>query len=153
MVVGALVALVCVGSTIAVFVASRSEGGKKLISAIDQTVKLAEGGVNAPGAAELREAGCPQALVMDMKAAMGIADSFLDAGFENDADLDYMSVTCSAPMGSTVELPTCEALAEVYAKAVPSERAFVIETKRAGQKKPECSKQFEGDGTFVKDMN
>lgn len=152
MVVGALVGLVCVGSSIAVFVASRSESGKKLFSAIDQTVKLAEGGINAPGAAELREAGCPQALVMDMKAAMGIADSVLDSGFEDDADMDYLSVTCSAPAGSTVELPSCEVLAGVYAQAVPSARPFVVEARRAGQKKPDCAKQFEGDGTFIKDM-
>ena len=151
MVVGALVGLVCLCSGIAVFVAARSESGKKLFSAIDQTVKLAEGGINAPGAAELREAGCPQALVMDMKAAMEIADSVLDSGFEDDADMDYVSVTCSAPAGSNVVLPTCEAIAEVYAKAVPSDRIFVVEAQNGGQK-PDCSKQFEGDGTFIKDM-
>lgn len=77
----------------------------------------------------------------------------VDAGLENDADLDYLSVTCSAPVGSTVALPTCEALAQVYAKAVPSQRAFVVEATREGQQKPDCAKQFEGDGTFVKDMN
>ena len=63
-----------------------------------------------------------------------------------------MSVTCSAPAGSTVELPDCEALAEVYAKAVPSERSFVVEAKRVGQQKAICSKRYSGDGTFVKDM-
>lgn len=153
MVVGGLVALVCMGSGIAVFVAARSDTGKKIFSAIDQGVKLAEDGINAPGAAELREAGCPQAIVMDMKLAMGIADSFLDAGLEDDADMDYLSVTCSSPAGSKVVLPTCEALAAVYAKAAPSARDFVVETKRAGQQKPDCAQRFEGDGTFIKELN
>lgn len=151
MVVGGLAGLVCLGSSIAVFVAARSDTGKKIFSAIDQGVKLAEAGVNAPGAEELRAAGCPEAMVMDMKDAMAIAGAFFDGGLD-DADLDYMSVNCQAPAGSKAELPSCEAIAEVYAKAVPSERAFVVQVKRASQQKPQCQQQFTGDGTFVKDM-
>lgn len=153
LVVGALAGLVCIGSGIAVWMAARSEAGKKLISAVDQGVKLAEGGVNAPGAAELRAAGCPQALVMDMKAAMAIADTFVDGGLENDAELDYLSVSCSAPAGSTVKLPSCDELAPVYAKAAPSERSFVIEVRRQGSQKPDCNKQYSGEGEYVRDMD
>ena len=152
LVVGVLAGLVCVGSGIAVFVAARSDTGKKIFSAIDQGVKLAEAGVNAPGAEEVRAAGCPQALVMDINEAMKIAGTFFDAGMGGDPELDYLMVTCSAPMDFTGQLPTCEAVAEVYAKAVPSERDFVVEAKWAGRQKPECSSRFSGDGTFIKKM-
>lgn len=151
-IVGGLAGLVCIGSGVAMWMAARSDTGKKIFSAIDQGVKLAEQGVNAPGAAELRAAGCPEALVMDMKAAMAIADSFIDGGLENDAELDYISVNCSAPAGSTVTLPSCDDLAPVYAKAAPSERDFVVEVKRQGKQKAECSKQYSGDGEFIRDM-
>lgn len=150
LVVGVLAGVVCLGSAIAVFVAARSDTGKKIFSAIDQGVKLAEQGVNAPGAAELRAAGCPQSTVMDMAEAMKIAEAFIDGGFKDDPELDYTLVACSGPFGST--LPTCEEVAAVYAKAVPSERNFVVEAKLSSRQKPECSKQFKGDGTFVKDM-
>ena len=80
LVIGGLLNLVCVGSGIAVFVAARSDAGKKIFSAIDQGVKLAEEGVNAPGAAELRAAGCPQAIVLDMSEAVKIAGAFIDGG-------------------------------------------------------------------------
>jgi hypothetical protein len=152
LIVGGLAGLVCIGSAVAVWMAARSETGKKVFSAIDQGVKLAQEGVNAPGAAELRAAGCPEALVMDMKAAMAIADTFIDGGLEEDDELDYLSVTCSAPAGSTAQLPTCDELAPIYAKAAPSERSFVVEVRRQGKKKPECSKQYSGDGEFLRDM-
>jgi hypothetical protein len=152
LVVGALAGLVCIGSGIAVWMAARSEAGQKIISAVDQGVKLAKDGMNAPGAAELRAAGCPEAMVMDMKAAMAIADSFIDGGLEKDKELDYLSVTCSAPAGSRRKLPTCDELAPVYAKAAPSERNFVVEVRREGDQKPQCNKAYSGDGEFLKDM-
>jgi len=150
MVVGALAGLVCLGSAIAVFVAARSDTGKKIFSAIDQGVKLAEQGVNAPGAAEVRAAGCPQSTVMDMKEAMKIADAFLDGGISDDPELDYTLVSCTGPVGST--LPSCEDVAAAYAKAVPSERDFVVEAKISGRQKAVCNQQFSGDGKFVREM-
>ena len=54
LIVGGLAGLVCIGSAIAVWMAARSDAGKKIVSAIDQGVKLAQDGMNAPGAAELR---------------------------------------------------------------------------------------------------
>ena len=151
-VVGALCGLVCLAGGIATFVAARSDTGKKIFSAIDQGVKLAEAGVNAPGAEEVRAAGCPQANVMDLNEAMKIAGAFFDGGLKDDPELDYMMVTCSAPLNFNGELPACETIAEVYAKTVASTRDFVVETKRVGEKKPECSSRFSGDGTFLKKM-
>jgi len=150
LVVGVLAGLVCLGSAIAVFVAARSDTGKKIFSAIDQGVKLAEQGVNAPGAAEVRAAGCPQSTVMDMAEAMKIAEAFIDGGFKDDPELDYTLVSCSGPIGST--LPSCEDVAAAYAKAVPSERNFMVEAKISSRQKPECSKQFKGNGEFIKDV-
>ena len=150
MVIGALLALVCIGSGIAMFVAARSDTGKKIFAAVGQGVALAEKGVNAPGAEELRQAGCPQSLVMDMKEAMKLAELFVDGGFKDDGDLDYVMAACTGKYGDT--LPTCEALAPVYAQAVPSERDFVIEVKISGKQKPECRQRYAGDGTFIAEM-
>lgn len=150
MVMGALLALVCVGSSIAMFLAARSDTGKKIFAAVGQGVALAEKGVNAPGAEELRQAGCPQSLVMDMKEAMKLAELFLDGGVKDTDDMDYLMAACSGKYGDT--LPTCEALAPVYAKAVPSTREFVIEVKINGKQKPECRQRYSGDGTFIAEM-
>lgn len=150
MVVGALLSLGCGVSGIVAFVAARSETGQKIFSALNQGVNLAQKSINAPGVAELRAAGCPEALVMDMKEAMALAEGFIDGGLGDAPRLDYMSVTCISAAGSTVELPTCEALAEVYAKAVRSERSFVVEVKRGGQQAV-CSQQYSPDGTFIRE--
>jgi hypothetical protein len=152
LVAGALAGLVCIVSSVALWMAARSESGKKIFSAIDQGVKLAQDGMNAPGAAELRAAGCPEALVMDMKAAMAIADTFVDGGLGEDAEMDYLSVNCSAPAGSKATLPTCDELAPIYAQAAPSERDFVVEVKRQGKQKPECQKRYSGDGEFISEV-
>lgn len=150
MVIGALLALVCIAGSVAMFLAARSDTGKKIFAAVGQGVALAEKGVNAPGAQELREAGCPQSLVMDMNEAMKLADLFIDGGLKDSEDLDYVMVACTGQYGDT--LPTCEELAPVYAKAVPSEREFVIEVKTNGQQKPQCRQRYAGDGSLIADL-
>ena len=133
------------------FAASRSDTGKKIFAAVGQGVALAEKGMNAPGAAELRAAGCPESMVMDMREAMGIAVAFIpDAGLEGDEETDYVLAACSGAPAS--ELPACDALAAVYAKAVPSARDFVIEVKHTGKQKAECRNRYSGDGTFIVDL-
>jgi|APLak6261679142_1056127.scaffolds.fasta_scaffold00079_41 hypothetical protein len=151
MIVGGLAGLLCLGTAIAMFIAARSDTGKKVFEAFDQGVKLAEKGINAPGAAEVRALGCPQAVVMDMKDAMRIAELFIDAGLKDDAELSMMMVSCSAPYGDDKALPSCEEIATTYARAVKSEREFQVEVKRGGKQKPECRADFAPDGTFLRD--
>jgi len=150
-VVGILVGLVCLAGGVALFVAARSDTGKKFVSAIDQGVKMAEQGMNAPGAAEIRAAGCPQGLVLDMKQAMKIADIFIDGGLKDDkGEMDFLMVSCAGPYGS--ELPDCDKVARVYAKAVPSDRPFVVDVKFQGSQKPQCQKKYAGDGKFIEEV-
>jgi hypothetical protein len=150
-IVGGLAGLVCLGSAIAMLVAARSDTGKKVFEAFDRGVKFAEKGITAPGAAEVRALGCPQAVVMDMKEAMRIAELFVDAGIKDDAELSMMMVSCSAKYGDDKVLPSCEEIAATYAKAVKSEREFQVEVKRGGKQKPECRADFAPDGTFLRD--
>jgi hypothetical protein len=150
MVLGGVLALLCLVSAIGLLVAARSDTGKKIFSVVGQGVAMAQKGLNAPGAAEIRAAGCPEGLVIDMADATKLAEVFVDGGFKTkDDEFDFSLVACSGQYGTT--LPTCDELAPVYAKAVKSDRDFVIEVKHTGQKQADCSRRYSGDGTFLKD--
>jgi hypothetical protein len=151
-VAGVLLGLMCLVGGVAAFIAARSETGQKIFSAVGQGVALAEKGINAPGAAELRAAGCQQALVMNMADAMKLAEVFIDGGLKTkDGEFDYDLIACTGDYRH--DLPGCDELAPVYARAVSSERDFVIEVKTTGQKKPTCRKRYAGDGTFLRDVD
>jgi hypothetical protein len=148
---GVVGSLFCLCTGVALAVAGTSEYGKQFVSVLSQSTRaIAEGG-DAPGAKELQAAGCPAASVMDMRELMGGLVNLLTDGGPLPEEDDYLSAQCVAPAGSTMKLPTCEALASIYAKAVPSQRDFVILVGRTGAE-VECRKKFTGDGEFIKDV-
>lgn len=149
LVVLGLALVLCLGGGVALWVAARSDTGKQVMDAIDKGVKLAEKGVNAPGAAEVRAAGCPQAVVLDTKEMVGLVAGFIDGGLKAD-ELGGAMVLCQGPFGA--ELPECDALAPVYAKAASPAEPFVVEVKKQGQSKASCQRRYRPDGTFLEDV-
>lgn len=147
---GVVGCLFCLCTGVSLAVAGTSESGQEFISAMRQSTRAMDEAGNAPGAKELQASGCPAASVMDMRAMSGFIKLMTDGGSLPEED-DYLYAQCVAPMGSTMKLPTCEELAPIYAKAVPSQRDFVILVgRKAG--KTECRKRFTGDGEFIKDV-
>jgi hypothetical protein len=102
-------------------------------------VDVADLGMNAPGAAELRRLGCEHALVVDLAKLLG------DAGNIREGEPRTM-VTCDVPAG--VDPPTCERAAAVYFVAVggAADAAINIRVMRAGAATPSCSRLYAPSG-------
>ncbi len=147
-VVGGLAALCCIGSSIVFYRASQSPDGKKVFSAVGKTVKMAQKGLNAPGTAELRKAGCPQAMVVSMADALDLAEVFVDAGTQAHRLDAETIVVCQGGVFDTV--PTdCDALAQTYVDAVHPANPFTLSIRKQGEQKPVCQGRFGPDGSPV----
>src|SRR3954453_14536718 len=90
MVFGALLSVSCLVGGFVVWRATQSDTGKKVFAAMGKGMEIAAKGMNAPGAAELREAGCPQAMVMDPGDVVEIVGEFFDAGVDKLKDKDKL---------------------------------------------------------------
>jgi hypothetical protein len=109
---------------------------------------------SAPGASELRDAGCDTALVIDtrrLQQALEKVDSEIakkegrkPQAFDL-ADESGAFIQCQVQSGKP---PTCEELAKVYVKATkPKERFMVSAGTQSGS--GACSLLFEKDGTSL----
>src|SRR5947209_2544858 len=76
LIAGGLLALTCLIGGAVAWRATQSETGKKLFSVMGKGIEMAQKGMNAPGAAELRAAGCPQAMVLDMSTMADMLGEF-----------------------------------------------------------------------------
>ncbi len=140
-VVGALVALVCLVGVVVSFVAAQSPEGKKAMSLMGRGISAAAKAMNAPGTPELRALGCPEAMVMDPEEVMELVGEFIDAGPPRGADERMKTVVICQ---GSFSLPTCDEVADAYrtAKGV-TPGPFTVTVKRKGSRKSECEKDFE----------
>lgn len=101
-------------------------------------------GLNAPGTAELRAAGCDAAVVMDMAKI----SSLFEAGVGNASE--SVIVSCSVSPGKTG--PKCDDLAKTYTKAVGSPRGnFVVIVQPQGGGNPTCKRAYGPTGALLRD--
>jgi hypothetical protein len=106
---------------------------------------VAQEGLNAPGAAELRAAGCDAAVVMDLSKISSVFDAGASGGTPG------VVISCSVNAGR--HAPACDDLAKTYVKAVGSARSsFVVEVQPQGASRPECKKVYGPTGTFLHDQ-
>ena len=112
------------------------------MKAIGKGAQLASKGISGPGAREVREAGCPEAFVLDMEEMMELIGLFADGGTQS-MGVGVM-VTCQ---GSWGQLPDCDEVAKAYltAKGLPP-GDFVVMVKAKNQKKEQCSRRYSQTG-------
>ncbi len=107
--------------------------------------EAAKEGLNAPGAPELRAAGCEAVVIMDMSKLSSLFDAGSTSAPEN------VIVSCSVAGGKTA--PTCDALAKTYVKAVGAANGNVlIQVTPQGSGVPTCKKVYSSTGTFLRDQ-
>lgn len=151
LVVGAVMAVIVVISGLVIWRAASSEEGKKVLAAMGKGVSLASKGINGPGAQEVREAGCPEAFVLDMADMRELIGIFVnDAGTKGLPETGPAVMVMCQGFG---ELPDCDELAKVYAPVKgrpPGEFAILVQTKHA--KSPLCSRRYADDGTPLGDF-
>jgi hypothetical protein len=105
--------------------------------------QVAEEGLNAPGSAELRAAGCDAAVVLDLAKV----SSLFDAGSTPGAT--GIVVSCAVNPGHAS--PACDDLAKTYVKAVGGASGnFVVQVQPQGGQ-PTCKKVYSPKGVFLHD--
>jgi hypothetical protein len=150
-VVVAIAALTCLVGGVIAWRLSKNPELAKAFGVIGKSVKLAVDGTKARGAEELRQAGCPQAMVLDAAQMASIVDEFVDAGSttlhaEHDEDLGLM-VLCQGTLGSS--LPSCDDVARVYVKAALPTRPFMVTVQEQGTRQGNCSAKYDPNGERV----
>ncbi len=107
--------------------------------------EAAKEGLNAPGTAELRAAGCEAVVIMDMSKISAMFDAGSTSAPEN------VIVSCSVAGGKTA--PTCDALAKTYVKTVGAANGnFLMQVTPQGSGVPTCKKVYSSSGTFLRDQ-
>lgn len=142
LVVGALGLLVGLVGVIVVWRAASSEEGQKVMKALGKGASLASKGLNGPGAKEVREAGCPEAFVLDTNEMLDLVDLFTDGGSRHHET--SIMVMCQSSFGT---LPDCGAVARAYASASgrpPGD--FVVMVKSKSQKQELCARRYSQAG-------
>lgn len=148
-VVGGLVFLGVIGIIVAVAHFFGTDQGKKVASIVGDSVKIATEAQSAPGAKEIRKAGCAQGAVMNIQAWERVF-----AMMEPDAAAAPHSLPAQVYVGCTASLlgkaPSCDEVERAYIAAVPAPPGrFLVQVTSPGERRPRCSNLYEADGTFV----
>jgi hypothetical protein len=107
--------------------------------------QVAEQGLNAPGAAELRAAGCDAAVVMDMSKI----SSLFDAGGASSGT-EGILISCSTTAGRAA--PSCDDLAKTYVKAVGAPGTNILVEVQPRGAPPTCKKVYGPKGNYLHDQ-
>ncbi|MFT3837529.1 MAG: hypothetical protein QM723_11090 [Myxococcaceae bacterium] len=147
-VLGGLALICCIVSAVFANQAMKDPNVRKGFAAAGKGLKMAEKGMSAPGTAELRKAGCSQAMVIDMADAMEIIDMFADGGETKKMPDELTSmVICQGNMFDN--LPTdCGVLAKTYVEAAHPTHGFALQVQKQGEQKPICQNTYEADGSL-----
>jgi hypothetical protein len=111
-------------------------------------VGAAVAGQHAPGTDELRAAGCAPAMVLDVRSTMKRFAPTEDVETGLAAGMGDALVICAVAGDTSL---TCERVAEIYGRAVPSGAPFSVTLQRPHSKEPTCSGVFSRDGTRLRD--
>ncbi|MFT3710471.1 MAG: hypothetical protein QM817_22840 [Archangium sp.] len=147
---GGLMLLVVVVSGIFLWRAASSEEGQKVMKAIGKGASLAAKGLNAPGAAEIRDLGCPEAFVLDMQDMRELIGIFDTDGGDPLSNIGPNTMVMCQGYGT---LPTCDEIAAVYTPVKDRPRGeFVVLVQGKTSKVQQCSKRYADDGSSLGDF-
>jgi hypothetical protein len=149
-----VIVLIVAGVKVTRFVGS--EQGQKLIEGMGEAIEMAQESENAPGAAELREAGCDSAMVTTTDAMLGIIGAFADeedmAEIENIAPPGTVWIICNATFGG--DPMDCGDVARIYGEAVPTaEGEILVQAEAAGRPNSRCFGFYAPDGTLIREAD
>ena len=144
-IVGGIFVVLVIAAGIGLAVFLRSDTGRKVFDVVDKTGKAVSKGINAPGTKEVRAAGCPQAIVLDMADMAGIVDDFIDAGAGRTGIPDELMVLCQGNFGD--KLPSCDEVAKAYVGAVGmADKPFTVSVRRQGNNHALCEVKYSMSG-------
>lgn len=149
---------VLVAGAIGTWVFLQTEQGQKVVKAVKQGTEWMIEASQAPGTAELREAGCEMALVSEMSKAFDLFMTLVPDDEKKSETREKMEaaglaerllVLCTLPRIGVSE-PNCEDLARTYGDAVPTApESFFLVAMRQGNDAPSCQGIYAPDGTLL----
>ena len=126
--------------------ASQSEEGRKIFGAMGKGLDVIAKARKAPGTAELRAAGCRDAMVTDAREMLHVFDGFVDAGELplDDEKGDLLFITCE-PAGDPLD---CDRLAETYVSAAKPNVGFtvIVSPQKSRNNEPDCTGRYDAAG-------
>lgn len=153
---GCLIALAIVGGLAAVTVAligfglwrfANTKEGKLVFGAIGDAARLAAEAQNAPGAKEVRELGCEQAMAFDMDQMNKLMERFDASAPAEGTKL----VVCQVGVFNKTP-PTCDRVAHTYlAAAGPPARELLVTVNHTGGARS-CSTMYDPTGKKIRDL-
>lgn len=130
-----------------VYRVSQDKDVQNVMGAIGDVAALAAEAQSAPGTAELRAAGCQEALALDTEKMMKLMGKFVDAGpapTPKDIDFEKMVVCKAFPFGTP---PRCDDLAKTYAAAAHGRGQFMLSVQQ--NNKSSCGAVYSASGVNV----
>lgn len=106
----------------------------------------------APGTAEMRRAGCTQAMALTPELMRRFLASVADAGV--DGRVPELPMIFCAMRHDATSVPSCEEVVRAYASGVsppPAEVAVSVGVQR--EREPRCEGIYAGDGTYVRPVD
>lgn len=139
LVLGVMMVAVCAGG---VYWISQNEAMMEGLESITASV-------DAPGAEELRQAGCTEAMVLDPQVFFRMAGSLSDEidldEVETEGLLPDLLVSCTAAGDTTL---TCDEVARIYREAVSDPGGPFMTQVASGSSDP-CQDVYAADGTHL----
>ena len=133
----------------------QSEQGRKLVAGAREAVALVEEAAQAPGAAELRDLGCDQALITTVGRMSGVLGTFLekaDLDLGDEVSDETMLVICN--MQGSRGGPGCASIASAYVAATDPAAPFVVLSgDRSGPERSACQGLYDRYGDKLKELD
>ncbi len=150
---------VLVAGGIATWLFLQTEQGQKIVEVVKQGAEWMTEASQAPGTAELRDAGCEMALVSEMSKAFDLFMTLVPNEEQKNEVLEQMEaagnlqerllVMCTLPRIG-LAAPDCGGLARTYGEAVPTApESFFLVVIRQGDDAPSCQGIYAADGTLL----
>lgn len=108
--------------------------------------------LTAPGTAEMRRAGCTQAMALTPELMRRFLESVVDAGVDEQVP-EVPMIFCAMQQGAT-SVPSCEEVVRAYASGVspaPAEVAVRVGVQR--EREPRCDGIYSVDGAYVRPVD
>ena len=144
-VLAALLALLLLTCGAGVYFLTQTEQGQKIAEVVGQATEIAQAGMNAPGAEELRQLGCDTAIVMELGDLAGMMEVFEETGELPEEQARTKMVLCQINLLGG-DPPSCEAVVRTYIEAAAPDRPFMVGVTK-GRSDPICDGTFDVDGT------
>lgn len=145
------IVLICGGIvTWAGYSAWKSPGVQRVVAIGGAMVELTQEAMRAPGTAEMRAAGCTQAMAFTPE----LMQRFITA-IAPDAGVEAPSIplaVCVMQRGAAT-VPTCEAAASAYAGAQPAAAEIAVRVAVQGEQVARCEGVYGPGGTFLREMD